>query len=581
MKPRKFDDRVGFFTEAFQDFGDISNHQVEDVRYITRWRLEKRDPAAELSEPKKPIVFYVGREVPDKFRPAIKKGIEAWQVAFEKAGFKKAIIAKDAPTVREDPDWDAEDARYSTIRWLPAAIENAMGPHVHDPRSGEILEADILVYHNILKLTRDWYFIQASPNDAKAQTLPLSDDLISDLLTYVVAHEVGHSLGFPHNMKASSSFTVAQLRDPKFTNENGTEASIMDYGRFNYVAQPGDGARLIPMIGPYDKFAVEWGYKPFPEAATFEAEKARLDEIVARQIKDVTLRFGDPTGSDPSSQTEDLGSDGVAATELGLKNLDRVASYLVKATSKKGEDYELLRNMYQQLLAQRNRELGHVIALVGGSVETNLYFGDAEKRFDPVPAEKQKEAVAFLLKNGFQVPTALIDPAITDRLEADGAVGRIGNAQASLLRQLVSDTRIRRMAEQTSRNPTTAYSPRVFLNDLREGIWAELKNEPVAIDLYRRNLQRTHLEMMINEVGRDSTSSDLPALARAELRTLLAQVGGLESSKVSEPTKVFLDDVKARITQALEPKAVVQSAPSPTPFRVIFGGDVDGPESPE
>ena len=532
MKPRKFDDRVGFFTEAFQDYGDISNHQVENVRYITRWRLEKKDPSAELSEPKKPIVFYLGREVPDKFRPAIKKGIESWQAAFEKAGFKNAIIAKDAP---RDDDWDAEDARYSTIRWLPATIENAMGPHVHDPRSGEILEADILVYHNILKLTRDWYFIQASPNDPKAQTLPLSDDLIAELLTYVVAHEVGHSLGFPHNMKASSSFTVAQLRDPKFTNEFGTEASIMDYGRFNYVAQPGDGARLIPMIGPYDKFAVEWGYKSFPEATTYAAEKAKLDDIVARQIKDATLRFGDPSGSDPSSQTEDLGSDAVAATEMGLKNLDRVASYLVKATAKKGEDYEDLRNMYQQLLAQRNRELNHVVALVGGSVETNLYFGDADRRFDPVPADKQKEAVTFLLKNAFQVPITLIDPAITDRLEANGAVDRIGNAQASVLRSLVNDNRVRRMAEQTSRNPSTAYSPRALLNDLRDGIWAELKADGVAIDLYRRNLQRTYLEQMIGEVGRDSTSSDLPALARAELRTLLTQINGLDSSKVIGP----------------------------------------------
>ena len=577
MKPRKFDDRVGFFTESFQDYGDISNHQVENVRYITRWRLDKKDPAAELSEPKKPIVFYVGREVPDKFRPAIKKGIESWQVAFEKAGFKNAIMAKDAPTPREDPDWDAEDARYSTIRWLPATIENAMGPHVHDPRSGEILEADILVYHNILKLTRDWYFIQASPNDPKAQTLPLSDDLISDLLTYVIAHEVGHSLGFPHNMKASSSYTVAQLRDPKFTNENGTEASIMDYGRFNYVAQPGDNARLIPMIGPYDKFAVEWGYKPFPEAITYKAEKAKLDEIVARQVKDSTLRFGDPNGSDPSSQTEDLGSDAVAATELGLKNLDRVASYLVKATSKQGEDYSDLRNMYQQLLSQRNRELGHIVALVGGSVETNLYFGDADRRYDPVPADKQREAVAFLLRNGFQVPTNLIDPAITDRLEPNGAVARIGGAQESLLRQLLSDSRIRRMAEQTSREPSETYSPRMFLNDLRDGIWSELKTDPVGIDLYRRNLQRTHLELMTNEVNRDASSSDLPGLARAELRSLLAQINGLETSKVIETTRIYLDDVKARITQALEPKAVVQSPRASTPFRVIFGGDVDGP----
>ena len=574
MKPRKFDDRVGFFTEAFQDYGDVSNHQVENVRYVTRWRLEKKDPSAAVSEPKKPIVFYLGREIPEKFRPAIKKGIEAWQPAFEKAGFKNAIIAKDAP---RDDDWDAEDARYSSIRWLPATIENAMGPHVHDPRSGEILEADILVYHNILKLTRDWYFIQASPSDPKAQQLPLSDDLVSDLLAYVITHEVGHSLGFPHNMKASSSFTVEQLRDPKFTAENGTEASIMDYGRFNYVAQPGDGARLIPKLGPYDMFAVEWGYKPFPEATTYDAEKVKLDEIVARQVKDKTLRFGDPDGVDPSSQTEDLGSDAVAATDLGLKNLDRVASYLVKATSNKGEDYDLLRNMYQQLLSQRNRELNHVIALVGGSVEANLWYGDADRRYDPVPADKQKEAVAFLLKNGFQVPMALIDPAITDRLEANGAVDRIGSAQSSLLRQLVSDSRIRRMAEQTSRAPSKSYSPREFLNDIRAGIWSELKADSVMVDLFRRNLQRVYLDMMCDQVGRDATSSDLPALARAELGTLRDEIGKVDRAKSNDLTLLYLDDVKARITQALEPKAMMQSAPSAPSLRVIFGGDVDRP----
>jgi hypothetical protein len=467
MKPRKFDDRVGFFTEAFQDYGDISNHQVENVKYITRWRLEKKDPSAEISEPKKPIVFYVGREVPEKFKGAIKKGIELWQPAFEKAGFKKAIIGKDAPTVREDPNWDAEDARYSTIRWLPATIENAMGPHVHDPRSGEIIEADILVYHNILKLTRDWYFIQASPNDPRAQQLPLPDDLMNDLITYVIAHEVGHTLGFPHNMKASSSFTVAQLRDPKFTAENGTEASIMDYGRFNYVAQPGDGARLIPMIGPYDKFAIEWGYKTFPEARTFDQEKAKLDEIVARQIKDATLRFGDPNGVDPSSQTEDLGSDAVAATELGLKNLDRVASFLVKATTRKGDDYDLLENMYEQLVAQRNRELSHVISTLGGSVETNLWFGDADRRYNPVPGDKQKEAIAFLNAHAFQTPASLVLPDIIDRLEANGVADRILNSQASLLRQLISDNRSKRMAEQYARDPKGAYSPQAMLADLR------------------------------------------------------------------------------------------------------------------
>ncbi len=575
MRPRKFDDRVGFFTEAFQDYGDIKNHQVENVRYITRWRLEKKDPAAEVSEPKKPIVFYIGREVPDKFRPAIKKGIEAWQPAFERAGFKKAILAKDAPSPREDPDWDAEDARYSSIRWLPATIENAMGPHVHDPRSGEILESDILMYHNVLKLSRDWYFVQASPNDPRAQHLPLPDDLIAELITYVVSHEVGHTLGFQHNMKASSSFTVAQLRDPKFTAENGTEASIMDYGRFNYVAQPGDGARLIPVIGPYDRFAVEWGYKAFPDAKTYEQEKARLDEIVARQIKDPTLRFGSPSGSDPSAQTEDLGSDAIAATELGLKNLDRVAAYLVKATSKKGEDYDLLRNMFGQLVGQRSRELGHVTGLLGGSVETNLWFGDADHRYDPVPGAQQKKAIAFLNEHAFRTPTALLNPDILRRLEPNGAADRVLGAQAMLLRSLISEPRTKRMAEQSARDSKDAYEPAAMLADLREGIWSELKGDPVEIDLYRRNLQRTHLDILIGEINRDVPSSDLPALARAELTELARETFAASSKKAGPGAAVHLADVRARIRQALEPRAVVQpAAPSP-PTRIILGGDVE------
>jgi hypothetical protein len=573
MKPRKADDRVGFFTESFQDYGDVKNHQVEDVRYITRWRLEKKDPSAEVSEPKKPIVFYLGREIPEKFRAAVKKGVEAWQPAFEKAGFKNAILAKDAPSQREDPNWDAEDARYSSIRWLPSTIENAMGPHVHDPRTGEILESDILMYHNILKLTRDWYFVQASPNDPRAQKLPLPDDLICELITYVVAHEVGHTLGFPHNMKASSSFTVAQLRDPKFTAENGTEASIMDYGRFNYVAQPGDNAKLIPIIGPYDRFAVEWGYKSFPDAKTYEQEKAKLDEIVARQVKDATLRFGSPTGSDPSAQTEDLSSDAVAATELGLKNLDRVAAYLVKATTKKGEDYSMLQNMYEQVVAQRNRELMHVASLLGGSVQTNLWVGDADHRFDPVPGEQQKKAVAFLVENAFRTPKSLIEPDIVNRLEAGGAADRILNAQTMLLRVLVNETRLKRMGEQSARNPKTSYAPAALLADLRDGIWSELKGETVDIDLYRRNLQRAYLEVLIGEIGKDVPSSDLPALARAELIALRGSIANVADPKLSASSRVHLEDLKARIHQALEPKAIVQPSGGPTIPRIIFGGD--------
>lgn len=561
MHPRRYDDRVGFFTERFEEYGNIKSHQVEDVQYITRWRLEKKDSSADVSEPKKPIVFYIGREVPEKWRPWVKKGVEAWQGAFEKAGFKNAILAKDAPTPQEDPDWDAEDARYSSIRWLPAKIENAMGPHVHDPRTGEILESDILMYHNILKLVRDWYFVQASPNDTRAQSLPLPDDLIGELIAYVVSHEVGHTLGFPHNMKASSSYTVDQLRNPAFTKENGVEASIMDYGRFNYVAQPGDGARLIPIIGPYDRFAVEWGYREFKGAKTYEDEKTELDKVVARQLKDATLRFGNPNpAEDPSQQTEDLGSDPIAATALGLKNIDRVAGFLVKATTKKGENYDQLRNMYTQLVAQRSRELGHVVHLVGGAVANNVWFGDGDRIYETVPAAKQREAVKFLIENGFRVPAPLLAPDILDRLEAHGAASRIAQAQMSLLRSLLMDRRVSRMAELANRDPKSAYAPTELFDDLHSGIWTELKADPKEVDLYRRNLQRDFVTILIGTLESSERSSDVTALSRGELVRTLAEIDANREKFKDAATRLHFEDLRSWIGEALQPKAKVPPA---------------------
>jgi hypothetical protein len=582
MRPRKYDDRVGFFTVGFQDFGDQSKHQLENVQYINRWRLEKKDPSAEVSEPKKPIVYYIGREVPAKWRPYVKKGIEAWQPAFEAAGFKNAILAKEPPSFREDPDWDAEDARYSVIRWLPSPVENAMGPHIHDPRTGEILEADILMYHNVLKLARDWYFVQASPNDERAQQIPLPDDLVGELLAYIVAHEVGHTLGFPHNMKASSSYTVANLRDKEFTKKYGTEASIMDYGRFNYVAQPGDGAALIPVIGPYDFFAVEWGYKQFKDAPDYKSEKAKLDEIVARQLTDPKLLFGDPDGVDPSAQTEDLSADPIEATELGLKNIERVAGYLVKATCKKGENYDMLRNMYSQLLAQRNRELGHVVSLIGGVTKTNVYFGDGDKPYAAVPTEKQKKAVEFLINNGFTVPTPLIAPDITERLGATGTADQILSSQISLLSRIVNESRIRRMAELAQQKPDGAYTPLALMNDIRDGVWKELAAEKIDIDLYRRNLQRGYVNFLAQALGTGSGTSDFQALARNELITLQNSVTEALKKPVSEVAKLHLEDIQARVKQALEPKIVTAGQQQqtiffpfdgnepPTPFRDCF-----------
>ena len=554
MRPREHDSRVGFFNTVFEDFA-ASEHRVKEVRYITRWRLEKRDPTAEVSEPKKPIVFYVGRGVPDKWRPWVKKGIEAWQPAFEAAGFKNAIVAKDPPTEKEDPNWDAEDARYSTIMWMPSLIENAMGPHVHDPRTGEILEADIIVYHNILKLVRDWYFVQVSPLDPRAQKLPLPDELEGELLAYVITHEVGHSLGLPHNMKASSSYTVEQLRDAAFTKKNGVEASIMDYGRFNYVAQLGDGARLIPIVGPYDFFALEWGYKEFNGPTNHVQEKPLLDAIVARQVEDPKLRFGDPNAAlDPSQQTEDLGSDPIRATELGLTNIARVASFLVSATCKEGEDYDLLNNMYTQLLHQRDRELEHVANELGGMVMNNVWYGQGDHIYDPVSADKQRQAIAFLNQHAFQTPDYLLAPGILRRLEASGAADRVLNSQRHLLSVLIDDTRCKRMAELANTSPKQTYLPLEMLSDVRAGIWGELAEDAVEINLYRRNLQRAHVELLGVQANRPDAASDLPALARGELKTLLAAIKAATSKAKERVSLLHLQDLEMRIDRILDPR---------------------------
>jgi hypothetical protein len=554
MQPRRYDDRVGFFHVTFEDYGS-PKQEVDRVAYINRWRLEKKDPKAAVSEPKKPIVFFIGREVPAKWRPWIKKGIEAWQPAFEHAGFKNAIVAKEPPSQREDPDWDAEDARYSTIRWLPSTIENARGPHVHDPRTGEILESDILIYHNIMKLVRDWYFVQTSPNDARAQTLPLPDDLMGELLAFVTSHEVGHTLGFRHNMKASSAYTVEQLRDPAFTKKYGVEASIMDYGRFNYVAQPGDGARLIPIIGPYDEFAVEWGYKEFPDAKTYEQQKKELDKIVARQLEDPKLRFGDPNpAQDPSQQTEDLGSDSIRATELGLKNVDRVAGYLVKATTKAGENYDLLRAVYGELIGQRNRELVHVANVIGGSIQNNSWYPDGKKVYSAVTPDQQKKALQFLNEHAFHTPKSLIDPDILDRLESHGSADRILAGQRSLLRMLLNESRLNRMSELASRTPDGAYRPTDLMSGLHEGIWSELAQSPVEIDLYRRNLQRAYVDLLAPTLDNPSTDSDLPALARAELERVSKEVKVVldANRQTSAIARVHLEDIKTRVEHALD-----------------------------
>jgi Met-zincin/Domain of unknown function (DUF5117)/Domain of unknown function (DUF5118) len=551
MRPRISDTRVGYFGVSFQDFG-TSEHRVKRVEYVSRWRLEKKDPAAAISDPVTPITFYIARETPTKWRPYIKQGVEAWNSAFEKAGYSNAIRCIEAPSRREDPDWDAEDARYSTLRWLPSTIENAMGPHVADPRTGEILEADILIFHNLLRLLSSWYFIQCAPLDPRAQKLPLPDDLLGELLAYVVTHEVGHSLGLRHNMKASSAYTVDQLRSKEFTEKYGTESSIMDYGRFNYVAQPGDGARLIPLIGPYDDFSIEWGYREFPGTQSAEDDRVHLAKICERQLTDPMLRFGDPNASeDPSQQTEDLGSDSVVATQLGIANLKRVAELLIPATCKDGEDYEILDAMYDEMMGQLDRELGHVANVVGGLRGRDIRHGQGERIFEPVPADEQRRAVAFLIANVFETPVWTMPPVILDRIQKSGAPSRLLSSQSRLLSTLLSSSRLARMSEHATR-ATPAYAPADLLLDLRLGIFRELSERPVAPTLHRRNLQRAYLDLLIARSSSEDAGNDDAALARLELIALeeLTKTA-LEATKDDRTVRAHLLDTASDIARAL------------------------------
>jgi hypothetical protein len=559
MRKRYADKRVGYFSERYTDY-NANPQGVKEVTYIKRWRLEpkpedvERYKRGELVEPLKPIVYYIDPATPKKWIPYLKQGVEDWQVAFERAGFKNAIVAKEAPG-KENSNWSLEDSRHSAIVYKPSSKANAAGPVITDPRSGEILESHINWYHNLMSILRDWYLIQCAPNDPRAQKMTFDDELMGRLIRSVAAHEVGHTLGLTHNYGASSTVPVEKLRDRQWVEANGHTPSIMDYARFNYVAQPEDSVGqegLISRIGAYDTWAIEWGYRWYPEVKTAEDEIPILNQWIVEKMEDKALWFGSEfTSDDPRTQTEDLGDNAMAAGMYGIKNLQRVMNGLLQWTYQPHEGYNSLGQLYKGVKEQYEYYVGHVLTNIGGIYETPKTTDQLGPVFQMVPVTRQREAMEFLVRQVLTTPRWLLDTAILARI-GESPTQTIQGVHGMVLNHLFSPSTLSKLAVSEAMYGHQAYSLVNYFSEIDNAMWTELKTG-APIDIYRRNLQRSYVEKLSDlstKSGKDYR--DVGPILRVKLTEINTSISRA-LPRIKDPmTSYHLKFIQGKLQSALE-----------------------------